>query len=551
MNGRLAMPSSRPATAPRPYQEDALQALHAHICAKESNPCVVIPTGGGKSLLMAWAIQRWKDGYAPLRVAILAHRKELVAQNSDEMQEVWPAADIGVYAAGLKRRDTENSILFASIDSVFERGGEFKMFDIIIVDEAHRIPPAGEGKYRTFIEMQRLQNKHLRVVGFTATPYRMTGPLCHKDHILHEVCYEAKIHELINDGYLCKLWSRRGDTQPDLSSTRRNSGGDYITKSLSEAVDKEEVVSKAVHDAVENIRRYGRKSVIFFCVDVEHCKHVSKALRMYGIAAPSITNSTRRQERDRVAREFKSGRIKAICNVNVYTEGFNAKQVDCIVLLRPTLSKGLYVQMVGRGLRVHPDKDDCLILDYAHCIDEHGPIDCIDEGEVALFDCKECGNVFSRQVRTCPHCGWVIPKQLIEQAEAEEKERRLHEISASDRPILSDTPEEIPVHAVSVHRHVKAGKPDSLRVEYRCNLLVVKEWICLDHPGRAQHTAHYWWKQRMGEPVPTVDEALENMLLPLAIKECTESITFVQHGKHREITGYKLRPIGAPDAVTP
>ena len=539
----LPLPSGRPNLQPRPYQEDALEALHAHVCNKETNPCVVIPTGGGKSVLMAWAIQRWKDDYPPLRVAILAHRKELVAQNSNELAEVWPGADIGIYAAGLKRRDTENSILYASIDSVYKRGGEFTSFDIIIVDEAHRIPPSGEGKYRTFIDMQRLQNPGVLIIGFTATPFRMTGPLCHKDHILQEVCYEAHIHSLIRDGFLCKLWSRRGEHQPDLSEVRRNNGGDYIVNSLSKAVDRDEIVSQAVHDSVQNIRLYDRRHMIFFCVDVEHCRKVSKELQLYGINAPYITASTPRKKRDAVARAFKEGRLHAICNVNVYTEGFNAKQVDCIVLLRPTLSKGLYVQMVGRGLRVHPDKEDCLILDYAHCIDEHGPVDCIDAGEVPLFDCRQCGNVFSRQIRVCPHCGWRIPPQEIEAAEAEERERRLHAIKASNRNILSGEPEDLTVEDVRVHRHVKSGMPDSLRVEYRCGLLMAREWICLDHPGFAGEKARRWWIKRFGSPAPTVDAAMENMFLANQLREITRSITVVQKGKYKEITAHDLAPV--------
>jgi DNA repair protein RadD len=271
---------------------------------------------------------------------------------------------------------------------------------------------------------------------------------------------------------------------------------------------------------------------------------------MYGINAPAITASTSEGERDRAAADFKAGRLKAICNVNVYTEGFNAKQVDCIVLLRPTLSKGLYVQMVGRGLRVHPNKTDCLVLDYANCISTHGPIDCIDEGSIALYTCKRCANVFSRQVRTCPHCGWTIPPQTIERLEAEERERRLHEIRASNRDILSGVPEEIPIDGVTVHRHAKQNMPDSLRIEYRCGLFVVREWICLDHQGPAGHKAAYWWKQRFGEPVPSVEEALEDMWLAQSIQQVTESLTVVRRGKYTEITAYKLRKIGN-HAVTP
>jgi len=530
-----------PILTPWPFQQEALDALHNHVCTSDTNPCVVIPTGGGKSVIMAWAIQNWKQDYPPLRVIILAHRKELVRQNSQELATAWPDADIGIFSAGLDRRDMDNDIIYASIDSVYKRGGEFVPFDIIIIDEAHRLSPKAETKYQQFIKMQRIQNKNLRVIGFTATPFRMSGALCHKDHILNEICYEANIVELIRDGYLCKLWSKRSDIQPDVSDVKRNSGGDYVVNSLAKAVDKKSIVSKAVEEAVSIIHAEKRQSIIFFCINIAHGQHVSKELAQYGIEAPCVTAKTHKRERDRIVERFKAGELHAICNISVYVEGFNARQVDCIVLLRPTLSKGLYCQSVGRGLRKHPDKEDCLVLDYAHCIDEHGPIDVIEGGEVPLYTCTKCKNVFSRQIGVCPHCGWEIPKQEIEMLEAQERERRLHSIRASNRNILSGEPEEWLVDNVMVHRHSKKGKPDSLRVEYRCGLNVFREWVCLDHEGFAQEKAHQWWRRRFGDPVPTVDEALGWIFLAGSIKEMTESVTTMQSGKHVEITKHCLK----------
>jgi len=452
------------------------------------------------------------------------------------------AGDIGVYAAGLRRRDTENSILYASIDSIHKKGGELEPYDVIIIDECHRIAPGGNGKYRTFIDMAKKSNPKLRVVGFTATPYRMgCGPICHEDHILNEVCYEANIGDLINDGYLCRLRSKIGSVQPDLSEVKRNSGGDYIVKSLAEAVDKECVVSQAINEAVKIIAAEERNSIIFFCCDVEHCKKVSQELRRYGIDAPYVTGKTSRKERDSIADRFKRGKLKAICNVNVYTEGFNAKQVDAVVLLRPTLSKGLYVQMVGRGLRLHENKEDCLILDFAHCIDEHGPIDCIDAGKVAITTCSGCGDAFSRAVRVCPNCGWEIPKEQIEREEAEEREKRLHEITTSKRSIISGEPEDLPVHGVSIATHIKAGKPNSLRVEYRCGLSVFREWVCLDHEGFARRKAEEWWRKRFNSNAPTVSEAVSNLFLANDLNSKTEAITVVRRGKITDITDFKFR----------
>ena len=533
---------------PRPYQAEALEALDNHLRASDANPCVVIPTGGGKSLLMAWAIQSWKRAYPPFRCCILAHRKELVAQNAKELAGLWPGGDIGVYSAGLGSRDQEHSVLYASIDSVFKKWGEFKAFDVLIIDEAHRIPAAGEGKYRTFINGCKVLNKNLRVIGYTATPFRMgCGPICHKDHILNQIVYEANVGDLIGQGYLCRLRSKVGKAAPNMENVERNRGGDYKTQSLSTATDTPELVQEAVRSAMGIILAEQRKAVVFFCVDVEHCQHVSNELRKYGLDAPCVTGSTPQLQRDRIAAEFISGRYRAICNVNVFTEGFNAKRIDCIVLLRPTLSPGLYVQMVGRGLRLHDDKTDCLVLDYAHCIETHGPIDCIGQGEVKIATCGQCGDAFSWAVRVCPHCGWEIPKQEIERAEAEQRERKMHETEAAQRAILGSEPEELKVDDVTVHRHRKPEAPDSLRVQYRCGCSTFREWICLDHGGFAERKARMWWGLRFGRQSATeitVDAAMSDMFLGQKLAAMTEGVTVVRRGKYSEIINHKLKGIG-------
>jgi DNA repair protein RadD len=531
---------------PRPYQSEALEALDNHMREKDTNPCVVIPTGGGKSILMAWTIQSWKTGYPALRVCVLAHRKELVQQNSQEFMDLTVLADVGIYAAGLKKRDTEPSIIFASIDSVYNKYGDFEPFDVLIIDEAHRIPAKGRGKYRSFIDGCKRQNKRLKVVGFTATPFRMgCGMICHRDHILHEVCYSADLGQLIRDGFLCLLRSKVGDIQPEIKDVKRNSGGDYIISSLAKAVDTPKVVSEAISNVMTIIQQEERKSIVFFCVDVQHCKDVSIELRKYGIDAPMVTGKTPAKQRDQIAQRFIQGGYRAICNVNVYTEGFNAKRVDCIVLLRPTLSKGMYVQMVGRGLRLHPDKKDCLVLDFARCIETHGPIDCIEDDEVRVIKCAQCGDVFSRAVRICPNCKWEIPKQTIERLEAEEREKRLNETKHSNMNIIGSEPVELKVDAVAIHRHRKMGKPDSLRVEYRCGMTVIREWICLDHPGYAGQKAKAWWNDRFGWGSAnnmTVDKAID-FFLPERLNEMTQTITVIRKKKNYEIVGYDIRKV--------
>ena len=533
----------------RPYQLDAENALHEHICTKQTNPCVVVPTGGGKSVIMANVINKWRKDAPWVRGCILAHRKELVEQNAEKLRAALGASsganDIGIFAAGLGRRDYNSPILFASIDSIFRKSGEFPPFDFLFIDEAHRIPPSGEGKYRTFIAGCRKFNRVLRVIGLTATAFRIgCGNICHRDHILNKICYEAKITELINDGYLCKLRSKVGKHQPALTEVRRNSGGDYVVASLSEATNRRTLISAAVKEAVGIIRSENRKSIVFFCVDVEHCKKVSIELRKHGIYAPYLIGKTRDRDRDKLIRDFKSGRIQAICNVNVLTEGFDAPHIDCIVLLRPTLSPGLFSQMVGRGLRVSPNKTDCLTLDFANCIDEHGPIDLLGDGQhVVMATCSQCRESFSRATRVCPQCGWKIPKREVERLEIVERERRMHGDRASGKSILSDEPQTMRVDMVFVSRHVKPGSPDSLRVQYRCGIGMYREWICLDHEGAAGVIAGKWWRQRLGGERATVNDALSNMFLSQQILEYTKTITVKIVGKHYDIMAYN-QPVG-------
>lgn len=525
----------------RPYQQDALDALNDHLRTKATNPCVVVATAGGKSFIMAEAIRLWKNAYPPFRVCVLAHRKELVDQNAKELKGIDPSADVGIYAAGLDAHETEHAITYASIDSIYNKAGCFLPFDALIIDEAHRVPLRGEGKYRKFIMACKEFNPNLRVIGFTATPYRLSGgPICHRDYILNEVCYETKIDELIRDGFLCPLRSKVSDNTPDLSKVKKQ-GGDYQQKSLGAVVRDASLVRRAVEDALSHLNSEARRCCVWFCVDVSHCEAVLNELRYHSESAAAVTGETDNATRDRLVDEFRKGAFRHLLNVNVFTEGFNVKQVDAVVMLRPTLSKALYVQMVGRAMRLHPSKTDALILDYGHNIETHGPIDAPYDEHVRVEVCANCREVFARGIRKCPKCGREIPKQVIEEREKAERERQMHEARAAQLAILGSTPTEYPVSSVMVNRHEKGGVA-SLCVTYRCGIQTFREWICLDHEGYAHTKAVCWWKERFGDDarIPSVDEALEDMFLGYEIQKRTASVTVVKRGKYNEIIGHRL-----------
>ena len=528
---------------PRPYQREAIDSVNAALRERDDNPAIVLPTGAGKSLVMALLVEQWISVCPYFRIMILAHRKELVEQNAAELAGLNASLSIGVYAASLRQRDTRKQITFASIDSVAKRADDFPAQNVLLIDEAHRIPVRGEGKYRKFIDAMTARNPDLRVVGLTATPYRMgTGAICHRDHILNHVCYEANVGDLIRDGYLSQIRTIEGEHSTlDLEGVKKTAG-EFNLKDLALRVDKDEVVSEAVKDMTAKVRSESRKSIIVFCIDIEHCEHVRTELRKYGVDAGIVTGSTTWKERERLVEEFKAGRIQYLLSVNVFFEGFNAKRVDCVVMLRPTQSKGLWVQAIGRGLRLHEDKQDCLVLDYGDNIMKHGPID-IDEGEqVKLAKCGQCENMFSRAVKKCPSCGWEIPPVQREIFEAEdERERQMHAAKAHAGMLLAK-PRWMPVNGVSLRLHRKAGKPDSVRVEYMCGMTVVKEWLLLDHGSYGISKARKWLSDR-GLPMYESSADMLEHCTGAMIANVVKSLLVRYEGKY-------LR-IAATDIVTP
>ena len=160
----------------RPYQSDAVDSVYRHLREKDTNPCVVIPTAGGKSLCIAQvakdAVTKWNG-----RVMILAHVKELVEQNEGKLKSICPELPVGVYSAGLDSRDTQQPVVVAGIQSVYNKIEAFKPFDLVMIDEVHMVPPDGEGRYRTFLEAAKRVNPRVRLIGWTATPYRTQGGL--------------------------------------------------------------------------------------------------------------------------------------------------------------------------------------------------------------------------------------------------------------------------------------------------------------------------------------------------------------------------------------
>ncbi len=311
----------------------------------------------GKSLVLAKiasdAVQQWNG-----RVLILAHVKELLEQNADKVRRLCPDIKVGMYSAGLKKRDTNTPVLVAGIQSIYKRACELDSFDLIVVDEAHLISKTGDGMYRQFLADCKVINPHVRVIGLTATPFRLdSGMICSAEHFLNHVCYEIGIKELIRDGYLSPLISKAGVNRADFGNLHVRAG-EFVSEEVESLVNDDALVSAACAEIVELTA--DRRAVLIFASSVAHGLRVVEVLRkIHDIECGFVTGETPIHERDELLSRFrgdaptpliKTEPLRFLCNVNVLTTGFDAPRVDCVVMLRPTMSPGLlYQTRRGRG----------------------------------------------------------------------------------------------------------------------------------------------------------------------------------------------------------
>lgn len=518
----------------RDYQLDAVAALYAHLAEREDNPVIEIPTGGGKTPIIA-EICRDAVGWDS-RVVVVAHVRELLTQSIAHLTR--DAADlipkIGVCSAGLGMRQTTQPIVVAGVQSAYRNPERLGHRDILIVDEAHRIPASGEGMYRVLIEGLRRTNPALRVIGMTATPFRTsTGPLCTSDGILNRVCYRIGVRELIVRGFLCPLISRAGHDKPDTSGLHIRVG-EFVASEVSDLMDTDALVASACAEIKELTK--DRRSVLVFCSGVVHAHRVAKKLN-----GAVVVGDTPALERDRIIAAFRSGAVKYLCNVDVLTLGFDAPGIDCIVMLRPTASPGLYYQMVGRGFRIAEGKENCIVLDYGGNVIRHGPVDTLKPGRKPGLDavapakeCPECAALVATGYAACPICGYEWPVR-----------EPGHGSRADGADILSGhvSRERFDVGDICYAIHSKRGAlenaPKTMRVDYSISIMTwASEWICFEHKGYARRKAERWWRWRADTIVPqTAAEGVERsgeLRRPTGI-----TIRSVSGEKYSRITEYE------------
>lgn len=358
----------------RPYQREAVGATLKHFRKSDESAVIVLPTGAGKSLVIAELAR-----LARRKILVLTHVKELVEQNHAKYQSYGLTG--GVFSAGLKRKENRHQVTFASVQSVSANLDQFRdEYSLIIIDECHRVSGDDSSQYQTIIELLQQQNDSLKVLGLTATPYRLAMDWIYRYHyrgfvrgrsedseeqnkpFVHCI-YELPLSYMINRGYLTKPeLVNAAVAQYDFSALSQNRFGEYAEKDVNELLGKHQRVTRAIIEQVMELA-VQRKAVMIFAATVDHAKEITGYLPEHQTAL--ITGATELNERDSLIQRFKQRQLKYLVNVSVLTTGFDAPHVDFIAILRPTQSVSLYQQIVGRGLRLDEGKEDCLVIDYA------------------------------------------------------------------------------------------------------------------------------------------------------------------------------------------
>lgn len=405
----------------RPYQEGAIEAIFHWWNEGRGNALVVASTGAGKTIIFAHLIMRILLQWTGTRILVLAHRQELIEQTADKILKVWPDAPVGVYCAGLGRKEMDCLITVASRDSLVRNVDKLPTQDIVICDEAHNIPFSETSSYRKIFDALLKKNRQITITGFSATPYRNnTGFIYGNDanHIFSEPTFEIGLMELIHGGYLVPVTSKavKKEAIADTSNVR-TTAGDFNQGDLDNLMADERLAKACCHEWWRLAWLGGdARPTVFYCVSIRHAELVSEQLRQLGITAPVVHSDTKKlkkAEREERIRKFSSGEIHALVNVGILTEGNDIPRISCIALMRPTKSLGLFMQIVGRGLRLSPEtgKTDCLLLDFGGCLERFGPVDMARPPSPRKKDprvktCESCGEILSIHARTCHGCGF-------------------------------------------------------------------------------------------------------------------------------------------------
>lgn len=507
---------------PRQYQLDAVDSVFDYFRTKKGHPCIAMPTGTGKSIVIGGILTRALHSWPSTRALVLTHVKQLIEQNYDKLNLIWPTAPAGIYSTGLRQWDTSLPIIFGGVASVKNSPQLLaSWFDFVIIDEGHLLSPDSTTMYRFIISELMKRNPKLKIILLTATPYRLKQGMITEgpDALCTDICFDLtsfeEFNKLVYAGYISPIIPIQTDTHLSTDGVKIV-GGDYNQKQAQSSADKPSLNYKIISEMVKYAS--DRNVWLVFASGIAHCDHMAATLNRFGITALAAHSGfDNKALADQHIAAYKRGDAQCLVTYNMFTTGQDHPPIDFIGMVRLTESPGLNVQMWGRGTRPSPEtgKINCLGMDFARNTQRLGPINGPripqakgkGTGELPVKICEQRGdsgikcNAYNHpRAVTCIKCGKPF-----------EFENKLAS-KASTLPIMKTETPIIEWRYVTLIQYTKYEKNGfaMLRVHYYCGADKYHEFVHLERPGgQILNKAHDWWRARhASEPPATVDAAL-------------------------------------------
>ena len=544
----------------RDYQIEAIDSVFQSWKKGILNPLIEMGTGLGKSLVIAQICKQLLQQYPSVRILMLVTSKELVEQNSEELLAAWPEAPLGIYCAGLNKKDYHKPIVFGTIDSCYKDPKIFGERNCLIIDECHRIPLASNAKFQKLfkgVADYLPGGKKVSKLGLTATPYRLGfGRIDGVDGIFDEVVYKYDLPLGVENGWLCDLKTIKGSETFDSKNVSKGQG-DFTVAGLEKEMDQNKLKIKRTFDDIAN-RINKESNILLFTAGIKYARIARDELLARGISAVTVNGKMNKYTRRQNIDKFKNQEVQAITNANILTTGFNATDINTIIMLRRTLSLSLYVQMLGRGSRTHSSLRDkinetqtaedrkllidaspkqfCSIIDYTDNGRRFGPINKIKIPDKAKKSRKKIDAMYEKgkaklsdkpRGKICPSCGTLLAK-FDPRCEYCGREFITHSLKPSQSSVMIDDNDNDWHFVVKRTTNIKPSTPlkkGSLRIGYlTTKRKFINCWLFFDHSKREfpyVRSAKVWKQLDGSKPTPVSNaealERLNELVIPKAI----------------------------------
>lgn len=461
----------------RDYQIKAVDAIWGAIKSGPS-ALMVAACGSGKTEIMMATLKKAIALKPDLKVVVLVQKLNLLDQTERRFKKEFTS--VSKYCG--EEKDLSGQIVLASIQSIEKL--KIEGLNCIVVDEAHNLDQ-DDGRYKRFIDLN--QHQKLKIIGFTATPMRSDGHIYGKDKLFSNICYKRTLQEQIDSGYLVRPSLKKPLHQFDTSKLAiRN--GEYAQEDVAKLTENEDIMKAQVTDALFKLD--GRKKIVWACASIKHCEMVYEELRSRAENASMIHSKMSNEDRDTHTSFFQDGEGRHLVFVTIVSEGWDYPPTDAVVLLRPTRSAVLYVQTVGRALRIAEGKTDALVLDYGNVVATLGPLDnpkilgsrrTKKEKEEKELVCPKCFEYQFPKKQYCPKCDYKFyedkPKDFL---------KSLTTKSESNAALLSKEvkPKVVEIQSVRFSKYISKNGNPCLRVDYEQKGFIpfsVSEYFSYNH----------------------------------------------------------------------